>query len=169
MLFPLVVDAADDNDVLNLSMSSEKYDIQVSKDFGTIFMLPMGQRLLEINGGDVVLDVEGTSSKNIETNDWVVSIIRKRGTTVRNRWIYHYNVKIKPKRDVPVTDFVFVTDQWVHRVSLAVGSNPSSVVIINDDSFLNMSCFMDWILHADPILLLCISVLLVIAGFVLYR
>lgn len=169
MLSSICVEASESNsDVLNLSMSLQSQKVIVGKDNSTIFMLPLNQRLLEIRGGDVILNVDGKYTDGVETNDWIVSSVKKRGSSKRAKWTYQYNVKLQPKKDVVGTEFEFVTDKWVHKVYLSSGICPSSLVIINNDSFFDVSGLMDFVLNMDPLILVGVSVLILCGSLWLF-
>lgn len=168
MLFSICVEASESNlDVVNLPMSDQVHEITVSKDNYIIFMLPLNQKLLEVRGDDVLLNVEGNYINTLETDNWIVSFTKKRGSSKNTKWTYYYNVKLQPKKDVADVGFEFVTDKWVHKVSLTSGMNSTSFVAINDDRFFNISALMNSIFKLDPMILMGISILIFLGSSLL--
>lgn len=169
MLFSVSAEASTfEKDVINLSMSSQVYEIKVCKDVETTFFLPDNQRLLKIEGDSFSLDVDGAYRKSIETDKWYVQVIKRRGHSSRFRK-YHYVIRIKPLKNNEASDFTFVTNKWSHKFILENSANPVLVCRIdNTSAFEGFEClYVLW--NNIYFLLSALAIILLLLVYSIYK
>lgn len=159
----------DEKDFITIPMSKKSYEVNVGRGTETTFFLPNNQRLLKIVGGDVNLDVDAVSTKNIETNDWSVSVIKKRRGYLKGKNRFHYEVHLTPKKNIQPTVFSFVTDYWEHKFTLVNSSAPVLLLIVDNVGTIGNSEFLNGLIDESCWLFVIFGVLSLFSAFLVYK